>query len=385
MADHHFETLAVHAGRAPDPSTGSLVTPIYQTVTFEMQDVGVHRGYEYSRTANPTRAALERALAALEGGAFGLAFASGMAAIDAAARLLEPGDHVLGCTDLYGGTHRLFSHLFAHYGIAFEYVDLTDPDQVATALRPNTRLVWLESPTNPHLRLVDIAAVAQLLRQKPGRRALLAVDNTFATPAFQNPLTLGADLVAHSTTKYLSGHNDVVGGALVGNDPALRERLAFIQNAAGAIQAPFDSFLILRGLQTLPLRMRWHEASALAIATFLEGHRAVERVLYPGLASHPQHELARRQMRGFGAMISFRLKGGATAARRLVNSVGLITLAESLGGPSTLIGQPSGMSHASLAGTDLAIEDSLVRLSVGLEHPDDLIADLEAALEAAAG
>jgi cystathionine beta-lyase/cystathionine gamma-synthase len=372
-----LETRAVHAGQEPDPQTGAVIVPIYQTSTYAQDGVGQPRGYEYSRTGNPTRTALETALAALERGKYALAFASGMAAIDTVARLLEPGDHILAGDDLYGGTYRLFRRVWEQFGVRSSLVDMTDLATVAAAVTPRTRLVWIETPTNPWLRLVDIAAVADLAHTSD---ALLAVDNTFATPYGQPPLRLGADLVVHSTTKYLGGHSDVVGGAVIVQEKELEQRLAFLQNAAGAVPGPFDCWLVLRGIKTLGVRMRAHEENALAIAHFLERHPAIRRVHYPGLPSHPQHQLAKRQMQNFGGMISVEMAGGAEAARRLSEETRLFILAESLGGVESLIEVPAVMTHASLAGSPAAVPPHLVRLSVGVEHVDDLIADLEQAM-----
>jgi cystathionine beta-lyase/cystathionine gamma-synthase len=372
-----FATRAIHAGQDPDPATGAVIVPIYQTSTFAQEDVGVHKGYEYARTGNPTRTALETALAALDSGAHALAFASGLAAETTVMLALSAGDHVVCGDDAYGGTYRLFSKVFARHGLAFEYVDTSDPENVAEAIRPQTRLVWLETPTNPLLKLADIRAISALAR---ARGALTLVDNTFASPYFQRPLELGADLVLYSTTKYMGGHSDVVGGALVMNDSGLYERLKYLQNAAGGVPGPFDAWLVLRGLKTLAVRMRAHEANALAVARFLEEHPAVERVLYPGLPSHPQHTLARAQMSGFGGMVSLALRGGEPAAREMVRRTRLFTLAESLGGVESLIELPAAMTHASVAGSPLEVPPGLVRLSVGIEDASDLIADLEQAL-----
>ncbi len=372
-----FATRAIHAGQDPDPATGAVIVPIYQTSTFAQEDVGVHKGYEYARTGNPTRTALETALAALDSGAHALAFASGLAAETTVMLALSAGDHVVCGDDAYGGTYRLFSKVFARHGLAFEYVDTSDPENVAEAIRPQTRLVWLETPTNPLLKLADIRAISGLAR---ARGALTLVDNTFASPYFQRPLELGADLVLYSTTKYMGGHSDVVGGALVMNDSGLYERLKYLQNAAGGVPGPFDAWLVLRGLKTLAVRMRAHEANALAVARFLEEHPAVERVLYPGLPSHPQHALARAQMSGFGGMVSLALRGGEPAAREMVRRTRLFTLAESLGGVESLIELPAAMTHASVAGSPLEVPPGLVRLSVGIEDASDLIADLEQAL-----
>ncbi len=374
-----FETACIHAGQTPDPSSGAVMTPIYQTATYVQDGVGRPRGYEYSRTGNPTRTALENCLAALEGGAFGLAFASGMAATDTVLRLLQPGDHVLTCNDLYGGTYRLFERVLRPYGLDFTYVDTTDLDQVRSHLRPNTRLIWLETPTNPLLNVSDIAAIARIRAELPNP-PLLVVDNTFATPYLQQPLALGADLVVHSTTKYLGGHSDVVGGAIVGRQPDLRPLLAFLQNAVGAVPGPLDCFLVLRGIKTLPLRMGRHSENATAVANFLASHPRVERVLYPFHPSHPQVAVARRQMRLGGGMVSFVVKGGAQEARRVAESTRLFALAESLGGVESLIEVPAAMTHASTAQSPLAVDPGLVRLSVGIEHVDDLLKDLEQAL-----
>jgi cystathionine beta-lyase/cystathionine gamma-synthase len=375
--NYGFATRAIHAGQEPDPSTGAVIVPIYQTSTFAQEAVGVHKGYEYSRSGNPTRAALETALAALDGGRHALAFASGLAAETTVSLLLSAGDHVICGDDVYGGTYRLFDKVFKRLGLTFDYVDTSDVARVAAAIRPETKLIWLETPTNPLLKLADITAISGLGRP---RGIITAVDNTFATPYFQRPLELGADISLYSTTKYLGGHSDVVGGALALNDDGLYERLKFLQNAAGGVPGPFDSWLVLRGLKTLALRMRAHEANALAIARFLTEHPAVERVVYPGLPSHPQHELARRQMSGFGGMISMVLKGGEAAGREMVRRTKLFTLAESLGGVESLIELPAAMTHASVAGSPLEVPGGLVRLSVGIEEEDDLIADLEAAL-----
>jgi cystathionine gamma-lyase len=374
-----FETLSIHAGQQPDPTTGAVMTPIYQTSTYVQEGVGRHRGYEYSRTANPTRKALEDCLAALESGEYGLAFASGMAATDAVLRLLSPGDHVLAGNDVYGGTYRLFERVLRPYGLDFTYVDASDLSQVKAALRPETRLIWVETPTNPLLGITDIAAVAELAQARP-TPPWLAVDNTFATPYIQRPLELGADLVIHSTTKYLGGHSDVVGGAIVVRQQALRDRLAFLQNAVGAVPGPLDCFLVLRGLKTLPVRMDRHYENAQAIAEYLTGQAMVEKVLYPFLDSHPQAELARRQMRNGGGMVSFVVRGGVEVARRIAESTRIFALAESLGGVESLIEIPAAMTHASTADSPIAVDPGLVRLSVGLEHIDDLLADLTQAL-----
>lgn len=379
----HIDTLAVHAGVEPDPATGAVMTPIYQTSTYAQEDVAVHKGYEYSRSDNPTRTALQEALAALEGGRFGLAFASGMAAIDTLLRLVRPGERVICGNDLYGGTFRLFDKVLAPYGLLFDFVDTSDTSAVAAALDSKpTRLVWLETPTNPTLRLADIAAISQLAH---AAGAWVAVDNTFATPVLQRPLALGADFAVHSTTKYLGGHSDVVGGAIILSDPATYEQLKFLQNAVGAVPGPMDCFLVLRGLKTLALRMAAHSRNALAIAQFLADHPAVTRVIYPGLESHPQHELAMRQMAAPGGMISFMVQGGEAAARSIARHTQLFTLAESLGGVESLIELPGPMTHASVSGPEaaaagFAVDPGLIRLSVGIEHPADLIDDLKRAI-----
>lgn len=374
-----FETLAIHAGQEPDRLTGAVMTPIYQVSTYAQEAVGKHRGYEYSRTGNPTRAALEACLAELEGGQFGLAFASGMAATDTVLRLFAPGDHILAGNDVYGGTFRLFERVLRPYGLDFTYVDTTDLGQVAANLRPNTRLIWLETPSNPLLGVSDIAGIAAIAHQAASP-PLLAVDNTFATPYLQQPLKLGADLVVHSTTKYLGGHSDVIGGAIAGTDLKYRERLAFLQNAVGAVPGPMDCFLVLRGIKTLPVRMDRQAENAAAIADFLAGYPKVAQISYPFHNLHPQVELARRQMRSGGGMLSFVMKGGESAARKVVERTRIFTLAESLGGVESLIELPSAMTHASVAGSPLAVDTGLVRLSVGLEHIDDLLADLEQSL-----
>lgn len=383
MSKPHFETQAIHAGQPADPETGAVMTPIYQTSTYAQEKVGQTKGYEYARTGNPTRTALQECLAELEGAAHALAFGSGMAAIDTIIRSFEPGDHILVGGDVYGGTFRLFDKEYRRYGLQFSYVDMSDLEAVQAALTPQTRLFWLESPTNPYLRLGDIAAIAKLLKAHPAQ-PLLAVDNTFATPYLQQPLALGADLVLHSATKYLGGHSDAVLGLLACNDDALHERLAFLQNAAGAVPGPMDCFLILRGIKTLAVRMQRHAANAAAVADFLAAQPQVTRIYYPLHASHPQQALAQRQMRNGGGMLSFELQGGAAAARKLVEATRIFTLAESLGGVESLIELPAAMTHLSTAGSPLEVDPGLVRLSVGIEHIDDLIADLDQALKAAA-
>jgi len=361
------------------------MTPVFLTSTFAQKAPGEHTGFEYSRTQNPTRFALEANLAALEGGAWGLAFNAGVAASAAVLSLLDAGDHVVAGDDLYGGSYRLFEKVYRRLGVRFSYVDARDPKAVAAAIQPSTQLCWLETPTNPLLRLADISAIAAVCAP---RRVRLCVDNTFMTPYFQRPLDLGADLVVHSTTKYLNGHSDVVGGAVIGRDPDLRARLAFLQNSMGGSQPAFDSFLVLRGTKTLAVRMQRHEANALAVSRWLESRRDVAWVLYPGLRSHPQHALARRQMSGFGGMVSFAFRGGSGAlgrARKFLSALRVFTCAESLGGVESLAEHPAIMTHASIPPERrraLGIDDGLVRLSVGIEHADDLIADLEQALRA---
>lgn len=374
-----FETECIHAGQLPDPTTGAIMTPIYQTSTYVQDGLGRHRGYEYSRTGNPTRAALENCLAALEAGRFGLAFASGLAATDTVMRLLKPGDHVLAGNDVYGGTFRLFERVLRIYGLDFSFVDTTDLDQVSNQFRENTRLIWLETPTNPQLQVSDISAISQWVKNQVSS-PLVVVDNTFATPFLQRPLELGADLVVHSTTKYLGGHSDVVGGAIIGRDPELAEKLAFLQNAVGAIPGPMDCFLVLRGIKTLPVRVTRHSENAAAITAYLAGHPKVSRVLYPFHESHPQVKIARKQMSMGGGMISFVMQGGAKAAKDVAERTQIFALAESLGGVESLIEVPALMTHASTAKSTLAIDPGLVRLSVGIEHIDDLIADLDRAL-----
>jgi cystathionine gamma-lyase len=381
----HIETLAIHAGQPPEPRTGAVMTPVFLTSTYAQRGPGEHTGFEYSRTQNPTRFALEANLAALEGGAWGLAFNAGLAASTAVISLLDAGDHVVAGDDLYGGSFRLFDKVFRRLGLSFTYVDARDPRAIAAAIGPRTRLAWLESPTNPLLRLFDIAAIAKVCR---ARGVLVAVDNTFMTPYFQRPLALGADLVVHSTTKYLNGHSDVVGGAVVGSDPALRDRVAFLQNAMGGSQSAFDSYLVMRGTKTLPVRMERHQQNALAVARWLESRPEVARVFYPGLRSHPQHALARRQMSGFGGMVSFVLRedrGMRARARTFLKSLRIFTCAESLGGVESLAELPAIMTHASIPAERrraLGISDGLIRLSVGIEHIDDLIADLAQAFAA---
>ncbi|MDR6842912.1 cystathionine gamma-synthase [Pseudoxanthomonas sacheonensis] len=378
-------TLAIHGGQSPDPSTGAVMPPIYATSTYAQSSPGVHQGFEYSRTHNPTRFAYERCLAALEGGSRGFAFASGMAATSTVLELLDSGDHVIAMDDIYGGTYRLFERVRKRSaGLDFSFVDLTDLSAFEAAIRPETKMVWVETPTNPMLKIVDIEAVCAIAR-KHGLRVV--VDNTFASPILQRPLQLGADIVMHSATKYLNGHSDMVGGmVVVGNDAELAEQMAFLQNSIGAVQGPFDSFLALRGLKTLHLRMKAHCANAQALAEWMETHPAIEKVIYPGLASHAHRALAKRQMDGFGGIISMVLKGGFESARRFCENTQLFTLAESLGGVESLINHPAVMTHASIPlerRQQLGIVDGLVRLSVGIESEGDLKNDLNSALESA--
>ena len=382
-----FETRAIHDGQEPDPTTGAVIPPIYQTSTFAQDAPAIHKGYDYARTANPTRTALETCLASLEEGVYGLAFASGMAAITTVAYLLSPGDHVLAPDDVYGGTYRLFVRVLQRYGIGVSFIDMTDLTRVEAAARPEPgrgaarpRMVLVETPTNPYLKILDIAGIAELAH---AHDALVAVDNTFASPYFQRPLTLGADLVVHSTTKYLGGHSDVVGGAVVTSSKEIYETLKFHQNAVGAVPGPFDCWLVQRGVKTLAVRMERHAANAMTVAQFLRTHPEVTQVFYPGLPDHPGHEVARRQMTGFGGMVSCVLRGGARVARAVASSTEVFILAESLGGVESLIDHPASMTHASLAGSPLQVDEGLLRLSVGIEHPQDLIEDLAQALEKA--
>jgi cystathionine gamma-synthase len=377
-----FETRAVHAGQAPDAASGAVVTPITLSTTFAQDGVGNHLGFEYSRSGNPTRAALETCVASLEGARHGLAFASGLAAEDNVLRLLSRGDRVLLGNDAYGGTFRLISKVWSPLGFPWSAVDLTDLDALASSWQPDTRMVWLETPTNPLLTCIDIEAVAALAHE---RGALVVVDNTFATPFLQQPLSLGADVVVHSATKYLGGHSDVVGGFLALDDDALAERLRFTQNAAGGVPAPFDCYLVLRGVKTLGVRMERHCSNARAVVDMLLGHPAVDRVLYPQLPDHPGHAAAAKQMRDFGGMVSFTMRGGLQAALDVVRHTQVFTLAESLGAVESLIEHPGQMTHASAAGSPLQVPDSLVRLSVGIESATDLVADLEQALDRVQG
>src|SRR5215813_2897524 len=374
-----FSTIAIHAGQEPDPSTGAVSVPIYQTSTYAQEGLGKHKGFEYARTQNPTRMALEKNLAALEGGKAGFCFASGMAAINATMTLLAAGDHVVVSDNTYGGTFRLFDKVLKNFGLEFTYVDTRYPERIEQAIRPNTRLVFVETPTNPVMSLTDIQAVAGITRPRGIR---LVVDNTFMSPYFQRPLELGAGIVIHSTTKYLNGHSDSVGGAVILNDDDDIRKLAFIQNSAGAILSPMDSWLVMRGTKTLAVRMRQHDENGRRVAQFLFEHPRVKEVYYPGLQSHPQHDLARRQMSGFGAMISFET-GSLDRAARVLENVRLCTTGESLGGVETLISHPATMTHASVPEQErnrLGITDGLVRISVGIEDADDIIADLNQAL-----
>jgi cystathionine gamma-lyase len=375
-----FTTKAIHVGQEADPATGATIVPVYQTSTYTQDAVGEHKGFDYSRTINPTRLALEKQLASLENGAHGYAFASGMAATAAVLNLLSAGDHAIVTDDLYGGTYRLFSRVLQRYGLEFTYVDMSDAAAVRKALRANTKLVWIETPTNPLLKLVDIHAV-----RNAAPDAVIAVDNTFATPYFQQPLSLGADVVVHSTTKYIGGHSDVVGGVAIANDDAIADVIKFHQNAVGGVPGPHDAWLTMRGAKTLALRMREHAKNALAVAAFLEAHPEVDRVYYPGLASHPQHELAKRQMSGFGGMVSFVLKGPQSRALDFANRLQYFSLAESLGGVESLICHPARMTHGSIPKEDRerrGVTDGLLRLSVGIEDVEDLLADLSRALSA---
>lgn len=376
-----FATKAIHAGVEPDPTTGAIMTPIYQTSTYVQAAPGDHKGYEYSRTHNPTRTALQNALAALENGKHGLCFATGMASIDALCKLLKPGDEVVSTNDLYGGTYRLFTKIFEGFGLKFKFVDMGDLRNVEAALTPNTKLIWAETPTNPLLRIIDIAGLAAIAKKQG---CLLGVDNTFASPYLQNPLDLGADIVMHSVTKYLGGHSDVVMGALVVKDDALAERLAFIQNSSGATPGPQDCFLVLRGLKTLHLRMQRHCENGAVVAAFLAQHPKVERVFWPGFPTHANHAVAKVQMRDFGGMISFTLKGDRMEdALRVLSSTKLFSLAESLGGVESLLGHPASMTHASIPREERlrnGLADTLIRLSVGLEDAEDLVEDLRQAL-----
>lgn len=382
-----IDTLVIHAGQPNEPLTGSVVFPIHQTTTFAQSELEGNPEFCYSRTGNPTRRALEANLAALEGAPYGLAFASGMAAVDVLLHSLSAGDHVVASQDLYGGCYRIFTKIYRRFGVEFSLIDTTDPQNVKAAIRPNTKLVWLETPSNPLLRITDIAACCEIAKIVSGGRVKVVLDNTFATPLLQRPLELGADIVLHSTTKYIGGHCDVLGGALITNDAAIYEELKFLQNACGAVPGPQDCFLLLRGIKTLPLRVKRHLENAQTIAEWLSEREEVKRVIYPGLSSHPQHELAAQQMNGFGAIVSVELRGGVEAVRRFVRSLRLWTLAESLGGVKSLLCHPATMTHASVDPDErrrVGIGDGLIRLSVGIEDPQDLIDDFENGLRAAA-
>lgn len=374
-----FATRAIHVGQEAEPVTGATIVPIFQTSTYTQEGIGQHKGYEYARTGNPTRSALEACLASLENAKFGLCFASGSAASATVMNLLSAGDHVICADDVYGGTYRLFELVFTRYGLQYSWVDMTNPDNVAKAIRPNTKMLWIETPTNPLLSVVDIAAVAEIGRK---HKCLTVVDNTFASPYLQQPLDLRADIVVHSTTKYIGGHSDVVGGAILTNDEQAYTKLKYHQNAVGGVPGPQDCWLVMRGVKTLALRMEAHCANAMKIAKWLQSNESVSRVIYPGLSNHKQHDLARRQMRGFGGMVSFELKGGEAAARKVAGHTKLFSLAESLGGVESLIGHPATMTHASMPKEQRearGLTGGLLRLSVGIEDADDLIGDLEAA------
>ncbi len=376
-----FNTKTIHGNQQHDPSTGAVMPPIYQTSTYAQSSPGQHKGYEYSRSGNPTRTALENAIASLEGGEFGLAFASGLAAIDAVVKLLKPGDEVIATNDLYGGTYRLFTQVFEKYQIKFHFVNLSDASIVKKYLNKNTKLIWIETPTNPMLHIIDIKAVIDQIGNKD---ILVAVDNTFATPYLQQPLLMGADIVMHSATKYLGGHSDVVMGVLAVHDKDLADKLYFIQNASGAVCGPMDSFLVLRGIKTLHVRMQRHVENATQIAHYLEKHPKIDKVYWPGLASHPNHDIAQKQMKGFGGMLSFQIKGNSKDdAVKVLENLTIFTLAESLGGVESLCGHPASMTHASIPKVEReksGITDSLIRLSVGIEDVTDLIKDLETAI-----
>lgn len=376
-----FNTRAIHAGQSPDPTTGAIMTPVYLTSTYVQQSPGVHQGWEYSRTHNPTRKAYEDCLANLESAKYGFAFASGCAATTTILHLLKQGDHVIAMDDMYGGTYRLFDKVLKNNGFEFSFVDLTRTENFSKAIKPNTKMVWLETPTNPTLKLTDISAIVAIAKLK---NILVVVDNTFMSPYFQRPLELGADIVVHSATKYIGGHSDVVGGVAATSNQQIAERMAFLSNSMGGIQGAFDSFLALRSLKTLPLRMKAHAENALKVAEYLQTHPLVEKTVYPGLSSHPQFELAKKQMHGFGGMITFFIKGGLPASKKFLESVQVFALAESLGGVESLIEHPAIMTHASVPAEQrklLGIDDSLIRLSVGVEDCDDLIADLKQAFE----
>lgn len=378
---HRFETKVIHAGVEPDPSTGAIMTPIFQTSTYVQSSPGKHKGFEYSRTGNPTRKVLEENVAALEGGKYGLAFASGCAATTTIMHLFQSGDHIVCADDVYGGTYRLFEKVLKLNGLQFSFVDLCDVKNFKKNIKKNTRAVWIETPTNPLLKLIDLKESISLAKEN---KLVSIVDNTFMSPYFQNPLSFGADIVVHSTTKFINGHSDVIGGVCVTNNEELAKKLYFLQNSIGAVPSPFDCFLVLRGIKTLALRMKRHEENAKKIAEFLEFHPKVKKVIYPGRTSHPQHTLAKKQMKGFGGMISFILKGNLSDAKSVLQKTKIFSLAESLGGVESLIEHPAMMTHASVPQNireSLGISDGLIRLSVGIEHVDDLIADLDTALK----
>ncbi len=376
-----FDTLTIHAGIQPDPTTGAILPPIYQTATYVLDEVGKGKGYDYTRASNPTRTVLEANLAALEGGKFGVAFASGMAAVDAVLKLFNPGDHIICSDDVYGGVSRLFNMILTRYGMEFTYVDTSFPDRVEKAIRTNTKMLWVETPTNPLLKVTDLKAISKIAKKK---KLLFGVDNTFATPYLLRPFEMGADIVVHSTTKYLSGHNQLIGGIAIVNDPKIHEQLKFVQKSLGAVPSPFDCWLVLLGVRTLSVRMEKHCSNARKVATFLENHPKVKRVSYPGLKSHPQFKIAKSQMRDFGGMITFELKGTIQSGIKLMNTVKLCALAESLGAVETMITHPASMTHGSVPKDERearGLTDGIVRLSVGIEDPEDIIADLQQALK----
>jgi len=382
MSGRGFATRAIHDGQAPDPATGAVNVPIYASSTYAQEEIGKHHGYEYSRVSNPTRTALEENLASLEGGASAHVFSSGMAAIAALVAMLKTGDHVICGSNVYGGTPRLFDQIIANYGIRFTYVDTTDPDHVRRAIEPNTRLVHIETPTNPLMQITDIRAIADICHEKAGQRIDLSVDNTFMSPYFQRPLEFGADIVMHSTTKFLNGHSDGLGGVLVATTPEHKETFAFVQKCTGGILSPFECFLVLRGVKTLAVRMRQHEVNGHAIANYLAGHPKITQVLYPGLPRHPQHDLARRQMSGFGALITFEA-GSFDNANAILRRLRLCTVGESLGGVETLVSHPASMTHAALGAegrAKIGLTDGMVRISAGIEDAEDLLQDLDQAL-----
>jgi cystathionine beta-lyase/cystathionine gamma-synthase len=382
MTQQKFSTRAIHAGQSPDPTTGAINVPIYASSTYAQEEIGKHHGYEYSRVSNPTRTALEENLASLEGGTSAHVFSSGMAAIAALVAMLKTGDHVICGSNVYGGTPRLFDRIIANYGIRFTYVDTTDPGQVRQAIEPETKLVHIETPTNPLMQITDIRAIADICHENPGQRIDLAVDNTFMSPYFQRPLEFGADLVMHSTTKFLNGHSDGLGGVLVGTTPAHKETFAFVQKCTGGILSPFECFLVLRGVKTLAVRMKQHEVNGHAVANYLAGHPKIPLVMYPGLPHHPQHDLARRQMSGFGALITFEA-GSFDKANSVLRRLRVCAVGESLGGVETLVSHPASMTHAALGEegrAKIGLTDGMIRISVGIEDAEDLLEDLDQAL-----